>query len=87
MLKLAIFDAVSLRSFHFSNLVFEAPIPQILTRLHNSYQVECCCLFPLGVELFSPDSAKYFERDPAARGERRSKEIGWVLLPFSPVAF
>lgn len=70
ILKHAIFDAVSLCSFHFSNLVFEAPILQILMHLHNLYRVECWCLFLLGVELFSSGSTKYFEWDPAALGEK-----------------
>lgn len=46
MLKHAIFDAVSLCSFHFSNLVSEAPMLQMLMRLH--------ILYPGGVLVFIP---------------------------------
>lgn len=53
-------------------------------RLHNLYQVECLCLFLLGVELFSTDST--LNETPLLCG-RRSNEIGWVLLPFSPMHF
>lgn len=67
-------------SFCSPNLIFEAPIPQILTRLHNSYQAECWHLFLLGVELFSPGSAEYCEWDFAAL-EEQIKEDGLVFTP------
>lgn len=49
--------------------------------LHNLYSVQCWCLFLLEIELFSPDSTKYIEWDPAALGEKiKGNWLGFILF-------